>query len=397
MRRPLPPRLWLPPACRCRGGSSSICSCSPLPRRRQASSRCRRLLRRPWPCLQHRGCNYRHPSLLTWSALALAGQQRWVGHWVVAVRGMPARCSVFTPLGTHLHPRLALLLRRQPTAPLCSAMWCSAPIPSQQDEEDSPALTQNAAPHAAAAAAATADLLSPLRAQLPPAPPLFTPNSSGRWEWRAYREGVSVTGECNVQMSRPTRHYCPPALCHCRPADQLRPHHTLAQLWRRAKAHSGLPPGCVWPGAAAAGHPRRCWRRYGHQKCAWGSSPSCCFCLRLPVMTPTCDAVWFQSHTPLNRMTSAALLRCMPATDAADCSLALTPCLSADSPRAPSPVSTHPFHPQALQCDLAAARCHLSCAPPTCSPCYRARRPCKVSEQVLCSAACCSAGASLRG
>lgn len=52
-------------------------------------------------------------------------------------------------------------------------------LPLLYVQEESPALTQNAAPHAAAAAAATADLLSPLRSQLPPAPPLFTPSSSG--------------------------------------------------------------------------------------------------------------------------------------------------------------------------------------------------------------------------
>ncbi|KAI3424394.1 hypothetical protein D9Q98_009947 [Chlorella vulgaris] len=45
------------------------------------------------------------------------------------------------------------------------------------EDEDSPALTHN---HATAAQGTAPDLMSPMRCHLPPAPPLFTPSSSGR-------------------------------------------------------------------------------------------------------------------------------------------------------------------------------------------------------------------------
>jgi hypothetical protein len=59
---------------------------------------------------------------------------------------------------------------------LCHLTFFSSWPPTWQQDEDSPALTHN---HATAAQGTAPDLMSPMRCHLPPAPPLFTPSSSG--------------------------------------------------------------------------------------------------------------------------------------------------------------------------------------------------------------------------
>lgn len=166
----------------------------------------------------------------------------------------------------------------------CETLWLTlfdrkpaAPLFKPSPQEDSPALTQNAAPHAAAAAAATADLLSPLRSQLPPAPPLFTPSSSGAWGTVLHVGGrwldlhaclllcVDVQQQCMhlwsclasaLRAMLPSCRHPPSAACA--PIASLPC--SLSGCLRRAQAHRGLSHGGFWPLPAAAGHPRLCCR-----------------------------------------------------------------------------------------------------------------------------------------